>query len=196
MTRLSAWLICAATAAMALLAGCSGTGAGSAVPPANSSIVPKERQQLSPPPVERPRDVQAYGNRPCDVFTTAQLNRFGFDLPPDRTNISPSGHKTCAWIDSGHNGELVVGIYPDWDVLERTYANKAALKFFEPMQIDGVPAVVYQFGVKSHCEVTIGLAERQGLDVSFTDLSTPYEDPCGAARAAAEVAVGNLPPLS
>ncbi len=111
-------------------------------------------------------------------------------------NSLPSGHKTCAWIDSGHSGELVVATYPDWDVLERAYANRATLPVFEPLQTGGVPAVLYKFGAVPQCRVTVGLAERQGLDVTFTDLREPYEDPCGAARAAAEVAVSNLPPLS
>ncbi|MDQ4104376.1 MAG: DUF3558 domain-containing protein [Actinomycetota bacterium] len=174
---------------MALLAGCSGGGGSPA-----SSAAPKERQQLSPP-VEHPRDIRAYGDRPCELFTTEQLKGFGFDLPPHRTNNLPSGHKTCAWIDSSRNGELVVSTYPDWDVLERTYAHQAALPVFEPLQIGGTPAVAYQVGAMGTCELTVGLADRQGLDVRFTDLREPYEDPCGAARAAAEVAVGNLPPL-
>jgi uncharacterized protein DUF3558 len=181
---------------MALLAGCSGARGGSADSSAGASVAPKERQQLSPP-VEHPRDIRAYGARPCEVLTIKQLKEFGFDLPPDRTNTLPSGHKTCAWIDSGHNGELVVETYPDWDVLERTYEHRAALPVFRPLQIVGLPALAHQAGVAiSQCYVTVGLAQQQGLDVIFTDLRAPYEDPCGAARAAAEAAVGNLPPLS
>jgi hypothetical protein len=108
----------------------------------------------------------------------------------------PSGHKTCAWVDSGHNGELDVTTYPDWDILERTYANRSALAVFQPLQISGLPAVAHQSGVGiPRCYVTVGLAQQQGIDVIFTDLREPHEDPCGAARAAAEVAVGNLLPL-
>ncbi len=170
---------------MALLAGCSGAEGG---PPAT------ERRQLSPL-VDNPRDIRAYGNEPCDVLTTAQLKTFGFDLPPRGTETLPSGNKVCVWIDSGRNGELAATTYSDWDILERTYANRAAFQPFQPFQLAGLPAVVHQPGAVATCDVTVGLAERQGLEIEFTDLRQPYEDPCGAARAAAEVAVGNLPPL-
>jgi Protein of unknown function (DUF3558) len=188
-------LIWAAVAATVLAAGCSSAQDDPATPPVGAGVGPTEHRQQSPS-VESPRDVRTYGASPCDVFTAEQLKRFGFDLPRDRTNTLPSGYKTCAWIDSGHNGELSVTTYPDWDILERTYEKRAALPVFEPLQIGGLPAVAHKSGVEiPRCWVTVGLAQQQGLDVIFTDLREPYEDPCGAARAAAEVAVGNLPPL-
>lgn len=186
-------LVCAL--AGTLVAGCSQAEGGSATPAPDASTTSEVRTQLSPP-VQNPRDIRSYGDRPCDVFTAAQLRGFGFDLPPNRTTTLPSGHKTCKWIDSGHNGELSVGVYPDWDVLERTYANRSSLPVFKPVEIAELPALVHQPAAgMPGCDVTVGLAERQGIDVTFTDLREPYEDPCGAARAAAEVAVGNLPPL-
>ncbi|MGH3751305.1 MAG: DUF3558 domain-containing protein [Pseudonocardiaceae bacterium] len=187
-------LVWASAAAMALVAGCSSAQGGSAAPPAEAGVGSTEHRQLSPP-VEHPRDVGAYGARPCDVFTTEQLKRFGFDIRPDRTRTLPSGHQVCTWVDRGHHGELTVTTYPDWDILERTYKRRAALPVFQGLQIAGLPAVVHQSGAVPTCWVTVGLAQQQGLDVIFTDLREPYEDPCGAARAAAEVAVGNLPPL-
>ncbi|MGH3788848.1 MAG: DUF3558 domain-containing protein [Pseudonocardiaceae bacterium] len=174
--------------------GCSATQGGSAAPPASAGVPMQVRQQLSPP-VESPRDIRAYGDRPCDLFTTAQLKAFGFDLPPRSTDTLPSGNKVCVWVDSGRNGELAATTYPDWDILERTYANRVALPVFQPFQIAELPALAHQPGAVPTCDVTVGLAERQGLEIEFTDLSQPHEDPCGAARAAAEVAVGNLPPL-
>jgi hypothetical protein len=178
-----------------VLVGCSAAQDRSAAPSAGAGVPSQVQRQLSPR-VERPRDVRAYGDRPCEMLTIKQLKGFGFDLPSDRTFALPSGQKVCVWIDSGRNGELAVDTYPDWDVLERTYANRATLPVFEPLQIAGLPAVAHQSGIGiPTCYVTVGLAERQGIDVTFTDLRKPYEDPCEAARAAAEVAVGNLPPL-
>ncbi len=187
-------LVCVLAAATAPVAGCSQSEGGSPAPSGGAGVTSEQRPQLSPR-VQDPRDIRAYGDRPCEVFNTQQLTGFGFDLPPDRTFALPSGHQVCVWIDSRRNGELAVTTYPDWDVLERTYANRGALPIFEPFQIAGLPAVVHQPGAVATCDVTVGLAERQGLDVDFSDLRQPYEDPCGAARAAAEVAVGNLPPL-
>ncbi|MGH3770677.1 MAG: DUF3558 domain-containing protein [Pseudonocardiaceae bacterium] len=194
MKRRIALLVWGLVVEVALLAGCSAAGEGSAAPSAGAGVGSKERRQLSPL-VEHPRDIRAYGDKPCDLFTTAQLKTLGFDLPPHSTDTLPSGHKVCVWIDSGRNGELAATTYSDWDILERTYANRAALPVFDPLQIAGMPAVVHQPGAVPTCDVTVGLAQRQGLNVSFTDLRAPYEDPCGAARAVAEVAVGNLPPL-
>jgi hypothetical protein len=188
-------LVCVLATATALVAACSRAEGGSADPSTGVGVTSQQSRQLSPP-VENPRDIRHYGDRPCEVFTPDQLKRFGFDRPPDRVYTLPSGAKNCVWIDSGHNGELVVGTYPDWDVLERTYAAGAGLPVFKPIEIAGMPAVVYQDAAgMPGCDVTVGLAKRQGLDVTFTDLREPYEDPCGAARRAAEVAVGNLPPL-
>ncbi len=187
-------LIAFALATAALVPGCSAEG-GPAVP-STAGMPPEYSRQLSPP-VHHPRDIRAYGDRPCEVFTLEQLTEFGFDLPPDNTETMPDGHKTCVWIDSDYTGRLMAGPFADWDVLERTYAYRGALPIFEPVQIAGLPAVVHQPGPAiGTCHVTVGLARRQGLDVSFSDLREPYEDPCGAARIAAEVAVGNLPPLT
>lgn len=182
-----------ATAAT-VAAGCSQADGGSATPSPGVGTTSQGRPQLSPA-VENPRDIREYGDRPCDVFTTEQLTRFGFDLPPKSISTLPSGHRVCVWTDSGSHGELAVTTYPNWDILERTYLNRAALPFFEPLQIAGLPAVVHQPGSVPTCNVTVGLAELQGLEVEFSDLTQPSEDPCGAAKAAAEVAVGNLPPL-
>ncbi|MGH3972898.1 MAG: DUF3558 domain-containing protein [Pseudonocardiaceae bacterium] len=185
MKRGIALLVWVLVIVMAPLAGCSG---------AEGSSPATDRRQLSPL-VDNPRDIRAYGDEPCDVLTTEQLKTFGFDLPPRSTETLPSGNKVCVWIDSGRNGELAATTYPDWNILERTYANRAALPVFQPFQLAGLPAVVHQPGAVATCDVTVGLAERQGLEIEFTDLRQPYEDPCGAARVAAEVAVGNLPPL-
>jgi len=126
-----------------LVAGCSQAEGGSAALSPDASVTSEERPQLSPP-VENPRDIRAYGDRPCDLFTTVQLKGFGFDLPPNRTYTLPSGNHVCKWIDSGYNGELGVTTYPDWDILERNYANRAAEALFEPLEIAGLPAVVHQ----------------------------------------------------
>lgn len=188
-------LVCAIVAVSALVGGCAPAEGGSGPPSSGAGVTSQQPRQLSPL-VQNPRDIRAYGERPCDVFTTEELAGFGFDLPPDSTTTLPSGHKICAWTDSGYNGRLFAATYPDWDVLERTYLNRGSLAVFEPIEIAGLPAVVYQTGAGTPgCDVTVGLAQRQGLDVSFTDLREPPDDPCGAARAAAEVAVGNLPPL-
>ena len=192
----AALLVSVLVVALVPVVGCSLAERGSAAPSTGVGATSKKPEQLSPS-VQNPRDIRAYVDRPCEVFTTEQLAGFGFDLPSDRTTILPSGAKTCKWIDSGRNGELSVAIYSNLDLLERTYLNGTTLPVFEPLEIAGLPAAAHQSAAgMPRCYVTVGLAERQGLDVIFTDLREPYEDPCGAARAAAEVAVGNLPPLN
>jgi len=177
-----------------LATGCSRTEDGSATPSSDQDVRSGHPRQLSPR-VDHPRDIRAYGDRPCEVFSVEQLTEFGFDLPPNRTQRLPSGHQVCVWVDSDNLGELAVTTYPNWDILERIYANLRSDPVFEPLMIAGLPAVVHQPGPVPTCYVTVGLAQRQGLDVEFSDTQEPYEDPCGAARMAAEVAVGNLPPL-
>ncbi len=185
-----------AVAVLVCCAGCSGTSEGlpAAAPSgAASSTVPT---QLSPP-VEQPRDVRAFGDTPCEVFTPEQIAGFGFDRPPRQRTLPASESQECGWIDSGHDIELRVTTFPDSDILEREYANRAGYPVFAPIEILGMPAILREnIRHGSRCVVVVGLAERQGINVGFTDLTEPYEDPCGAARKAAEVAVGNLPPLT
>lgn len=146
--------------------------------------------------MHHPRDIRAYGHRPCEVFGTDLLTAFGFDLPPASTDTLPSGNRTCVWFDSGYTGRLSVITYPDWDILERVYLNRASAGVFQPQQVAGLPAVAHQSAPgMSGCWITVGLATRQGLEVTFTDLREPPDDPCGAARIAAEAAIANLPPL-
>jgi hypothetical protein len=187
---------CVLAVASALVAGCSRLEGGSAVPDTGLGVAsPGPPPMLPPVPVYR--DIRGYGDRPCEVFTFDQLTGFGFDRPPESIATLPSGNKICVWIDSGHNGRLAVGTYPDWNVLDRTYAARASLPVFEPIELVGLPAVVYQAGVGlPRCDVTVEVAERQGLDVTFTDLREPYTDSCRTARAAAQTAVANLPPLN
>src|SRR5262245_25106557 len=104
---------CSLILAAALVGGCSSAddeGSSSAEhpsgPPADMGVVAQQPRQLSPP-VENPRDIRAYGDRPCGVLTTEQLTAFGFDRPPDSTNTLASGHQECVWTDSGYNGQLV-----------------------------------------------------------------------------------------
>lgn len=180
---------CSAVTAGLALAGCSSTSTGAAVPapPSGGS------QQLSPP-VEAPVDVTAFGERPCDVFTPEQLAGFGLDRPGEQRTISAGNNEACSWTDSGTNGSLSVITFPDSDILEREYSNRDTYPVFEPIEIAGLPAVLRQNGAGSfRCVVIVGLAEQQGINVDFADRREPYEDPCGAARMAAEVAVGNLP---
>lgn len=86
--RRTVLLVWASAIAMVMAAGCS------AAPPAGAGVGSTAQRQLSPP-VEHPRDVRAYGDRPCEVLTIKQLKGFGFDLPPDRTFTLPSGQKVC-----------------------------------------------------------------------------------------------------
>ncbi|MGH3906001.1 MAG: DUF3558 domain-containing protein [Pseudonocardiaceae bacterium] len=164
-------------------------------PPTWLRVTPHPREWVSPPvPAAAARDVRAYATRPCEVFTVAQLQEFGFDQPPDSTQTLPSGHHSCVWYDSRHRGRLSVSTYPNWDVLERTWRLRPVLPSFREVQVHGLPTAMHH-AADSTCELTIGLARYQGLDVGFTDVHQPYEDPCRAALQAADVAVGNLPPL-
>lgn len=140
--------------------------------------------------------MRAFGEMPCEVFTPEQIAAFGLDGAPERQTL-PSGNEVCVWQDSGYNVQLAVTTYPDSDILEREYANRRGYPVFEPIEILGMPAILRQnIPSDARCVVVVGLAERQGINTDFTDLTEPYEDPCGGARMAAEVAVGNLPPLT
>lgn len=183
--------------ALALLAAstaCSVTSEGA--PVSTSPRAPDGNQGAMAPSVTEPRDISAFGNTPCEIFAPDQLTGFGLDQAGSARPLPGGVHFECTWQDTGSNGELRATAFPDSDILEREYSNRETYPVFEPIEIAGMPAIMRQNSAgSSRCVVVVGLAERQGLNVGFTDLREPYEDPCGAARMAAEVAVGNLPPL-
>jgi hypothetical protein len=185
---------CAALVVAAVLAGCS-TSDGRPAAPATAPVTEPTASRLSPP-VEQPRNLRGVADRPCELFTAEQLAALGFDQPGEPRTLSP-GTAGCTWTDSERRGELAVVLYPDLPLLERTYSSFGSDPVFEPITIAGLPAVVRQVIASSAtCSVTIGVAEQQGFDVTFTDLDDPPDDPCGTARRAADTAVGNLPPLT
>lgn len=193
--RRRGWVFGVAVAAAAA-AACTASSEGSPAPE-RSLVAPSSaaQEQLSPP-VQNPRDIRVFGDRPCEVLTPEQIIGFGFDQSGEQRMLRSTGSQVCDWTDSGSNGNLSVIIHSGWDILEREYANRATYPVFEPIEIAGMPAIERQNNVGStRCVVVVGLAERQGINIEFTDLTDPIEDPCGAARMAAEVAVGNLPPL-
>lgn len=177
-----------------LLPACASSTDGAAIRNSGAPASSPAHQEV--PVAKNPRDVRPFGESPCEVFTVQQLTGFGLDQPGEQRTITAGDNEECTWVDSGSNGELRVITFPDSNILELEYGNRQGYPIFEPTEIAGLPAVVRQNSAGSfRCVVVVGLAEAQGINVSFSDITEPIEDPCGAARMAAEVAVGNLPPL-
>ena len=186
------------TAISALLAvgvlGAVGCGASSAGSPSTHVNRPGTAGPTRlAPPVTNPRDITAYGQRPCELLTREQLVALGNDQPGERRSL-PYGVFECVWRDSGFDQEIRVASYPAEDLLSAKYRNRNAYQLFRPIEVSGLPATMQQ-DVRSECGVTVGLAETQAVEVDYADRTEPYEDPCGKARRIAEIVVGNLPPL-
>lgn len=173
--------------------GSAGCGASSAGSPSRQSDSAGSGPTRLAPPVTNPRDVTAFGQRPCDLLTPEQLAALGIDQPP-KINPLPSGTPQCVWGDSGFHQRIGVANYPAYDLLSAKYRNRNDYQFFRPIEVAGLPATLQQ-DLSSECGVTVGLAKTQAVEVDYADRTEPYEDPCGKARWIAEIVVGNLPPL-
>ena len=82
------------------------------------------------------------------------------------------------------------------DVLGRAYAdsNLDLWQQFQPISIDGQPAVLHSFGPPGQnlmCEVVVGTGPNQGTVINASG-SDQTVDRCAVAVKAAEFVVGNL----
>lgn len=89
-----------------------------------------------------------------------------------------------------------ITLYPGRDLLAEFYADESAeYPIFREVSIAGYPVAIRQRFVGSgNCNLAVGLGLGQSLEVSYGDRTTPRSDVCGAATAAIEAVLMNLPP--
>ncbi|MGH3887578.1 MAG: DUF3558 domain-containing protein [Pseudonocardiaceae bacterium] len=175
----------------AVLAGCSAGGgrpAGAEATPASSASAP-----AGPiPPVPNPKNLADM--LPCLLLTSAQLEAKGIDQPGRPKDLL--GSAGCEWSDRARTREIRIFVDLGNDVLHNVYAKRDAFPVLEVTQLAGYPAIRTKDDVDgTTCYFRVATAERQTLILGFTSLRQGGEEPCGSAKAFAEVVIGNLPPL-
>ncbi|PXY32063.1 DUF3558 domain-containing protein [Prauserella muralis] len=191
----------AATAAAGLVAGCTGTEPGEAVPgsPTPSSSAGAGSPDNGAPKVERPLNVQPLLAAPCDTLTESQVETFlGSGASAKAAPEGITGPE-CSWT-TDHQHARIYLTFPDLDDagLTSLYRNRQKGEFFEEMPpAAGYPVVAY--GItdnrgEGECTVRVGVSDRDTVDITLylSDDKVGQLDPCEAAHEVATAVIGNI----
>lgn len=189
--------------------GCSSSRAGQAEPGSASSSGASSTTSAGDrlpyagaPRVDNPLDVDKFKQDPCAVLTAQQLR--SLDVRAQGKFGSSALGPTCTWQDdygpsgAGFDANFLVG----GTGLSGIYNNrgKKLLFFQEIPPVQGYPAVIAgpdDARSKGICELSVGLNDRQILDVSVTMRGEPdpapnFRKPCAVAQKLAEEMVKTI----
>ena len=150
------------------------------------------------PQVASPLDVSSYVQNPCQLLTVAQLQTIGFtsSTAPSTDDSNPNDHQ-CAWDDdntSAHIGAVWQGAFTNG--IADLYAKKSELKYFQPVQIGGYPAVV---GSESDdradgtCVVNVGPTNTNEYFIRYSAPNEPQKSrACDIAQKVAGLTIDTL----
>ncbi|TCO54884.1 DUF3558 domain-containing protein [Actinocrispum wychmicini] len=171
-------------ACVLLLAACTTSQTGSAGLSSSSRLSP---------PVLVPLDASRFVGAPCTLLKSSQ------PVTHDVIAGTAAG-STCTWQGAKPR-------YPTYTAtvdttsggLETLYRNRSTLKFFEPTEIGGFPAVHTdpQAAAADHgrCTLTMGVADDSVITVVSTATdpkSTNYSSPCTDADALAHAIIATI----
>lgn len=149
------------------------------------------------PAIPRALDASRYGDREriCELLSTSQATSLGFPVN-DSSADSFGGLHSCkrGQTDLEDPARVYYSLYLELDLLSQTYAVSKDYAEFIPLTISGQPAVrirtkVDGGEVPKACNVDLGLAERQGVEIYVTHDS---RNACDLVVAVAEQMVRNL----
>ncbi|WP_373695163.1 DUF3558 domain-containing protein [Actinomycetospora aeridis] len=179
-------------AAIALVVAVLVVGCSSQSPEPSPAPAPDRFGAPVPP---RSLDGTAHAARPCSLLDSSELRQFGLEAN-GRVQQLPYGSPACVWSGPGFSREVSVAVVVDRDYLVDTYRSRPTYQVFEPITIDGLPAVAQQTTPTAlTCTVTTGIALGQAVDVSSTEFGSQPSPPCETARRVTEVVVSSLPPV-
>jgi hypothetical protein len=145
--------------------------------------------------VPEPKD--ARGIPVCELLTTEQLVRLGFD-PATADPYVRTYSDSCGWryADGSTAGGVILAVKPGSKNLGDVYLQRDLLARFEPMTIAGHPAARTDETDLDICVITVAIADDQVMQVEGR-VSVPPETgrPCDPSIRMAELILANLPPL-
>ncbi|GAB3574074.1 DUF3558 domain-containing protein [Amycolatopsis endophytica] len=190
MTTRNSWLGAAAVA-VTLLTGCSsGDGADSA---AETNAAPS----VDPAPrVPSPLVTDSLVRDPCTALSPAQAAEIGLANPGE---LYPSpGGQGCRWQSAGYDAnKIFVAPLGDQDTgLTGVYANRAQDNYFEPVTIEGYPAVFAanaDLRGSGTCALWVGVTDQLVVNINSSILDGPnVTDPCPVVQTVATAMVRQL----
>lgn len=163
-----------------------------------SDGIPAQGAHQPIPRVEKPRNIDAIAERPCELLKPKQAAEFGLDLPP-RQLAGKLGNVGCEWRSSGLDVWVYISTFTDKLTLEEVYDRREVLPYFEITEIGGYPAIVSRTDATLPvCDIDIKPAERQSVTVTYdwTALHKTPQQGCVVGKRVAEAVLKNLPPPS
>lgn len=146
----------------------------------------------APPPIARSLDASQYATKGavCDLLTDTQADEFGLQSAGDPYNASDGSLLTCSRNGFDTERDVEYNLWPDSDVFAAQFGDRRR-QGDDAFLVDvaGQPAVVNGSDPKPACQVTVGLATRQGIEVLASDGN---DHACALAVAAAEQMVRNI----
>lgn len=183
-----------------VLAGCtpapSGENTASSAPPTTTSAlaVPAGTPlPPSPPPIARPLDARRFATDAtvCGLLTDTQAVDLGLQSSGKPYNASDGSMLTCNRNGFGTERDVEYNLWPDSDVFAAQFGDRRRQGGDDAYLVDlaGQPAVVNGKDPQPACLVTVGLADRQGVEVLASD---GKDLACALAVAVAERMVRNI----
>jgi hypothetical protein len=147
----------------------------------------------SPPPIERSLDASRFATKGtvCDLLTDTQAVEFGLQGSGNPYNATDGSLLTCSRNGFGTERDVEYNLWPGSDVFAAQFGDRRRQGGADAFLVDvaGQPAVMNGSDPAPACQVTVGLAARQGIEVLASD---GKENACALAVAAAEQMVRNL----
>ncbi|HEY8372688.1 MAG TPA: DUF3558 domain-containing protein [Pseudonocardiaceae bacterium] len=181
---------------LTLLTACGGSesgtpqgakGNGTTTSAATSSAAASQ----AAPSVTDPKD--AGGLAPCDLLKPDRAIAIG--LEPEGTEVEPTGRfAPCNWRTSDRAFAVDVSADTTWEGMDELYDRQDMYAEFEPLEIDGYPAVrVGLYSDPAQCEMFVGIAETQAILVQGTRGPGQTFDTCAKVREVAQAVLASLP---
>jgi len=147
----------------------------------------------APPPIARPLDASRYATKGtvCDLLADTEAVEFGLQSSGNPYNAADSSLLTCSRNGFGTTRDVEYNLWPDSDVFAAQFGDRRRQGGDDAYLVDvaGQPAVMNGSDPQPACQVTIGVADRQGIEVLASDSN---DSACALAVAVAEQMVRTL----
>ena len=180
--------------AVLMIGGCSGD---SSTPQSSSNDV-SAISAADAPKVSQPLNVSRYLQNPCELLSSAQLASIGFtSTTAPSSQGSDAGGSQCAWNDDNTSSHIdVVWQAAYTNGLSDLYARKSSQKYFQPIQIEGYPAVLAsEFDDRSdgECLANVGPTDTNMFFVRYHSFNEPQKSQaCDLAQKTAGLVIDTM----
>ncbi|OLF14754.1 hypothetical protein BU204_25430 [Actinophytocola xanthii] len=183
-----------------MLAGCTSAPSEESTAPTTTAPITTSSPAVSaltplpstPPPIARPLDASRYATEGtvCDLLTDDQAVELGLRGTANPYNANDGSMLTCSRNGFDTDRDVEYNFWPDSDVFAAQFGDRRRQGGDDAHLVDvaGQPAVVNGNDPQPACLVTLGLAERQGVEVLASDGKNRA---CALAMAVAERMVRN-----